>query len=298
VATVQVNGDACILALDGTASGAVTNSGNTYVNSANCIVAANSNNASAITAGGSSTMIAETLWTVGGYSQSGSSTLTLTDTPHTNMWALVDPYANLTVPSTGSMGTNYSSNASNRTNSNTTHTYNPGRYTGTDMIIQGTAYFNPGVYYLDGTNLTIDAQAVVRCSCSGTGQGVTFVITNSSGGTSGSVTINGGADVQLQAPSSASDPYQGVLFYQDRNTPTSTQRSKFNGGANMVLAGALYFPSTAINFSGNNAGSTGSRCVEIIARLITFIGTSTVDASHCSDYGTRTISVASVRLVN
>jgi Flp pilus assembly protein TadG len=297
VATVQSNGDACILALDGTASGAVTNSGTTYVNSANCIVAANSNNSSAITAGGNSTMIAETLWTAGGYSQSNNATLTLTDTPHTNMWALTDPYAGLTVPSTGSMGTQYSTNATNRTNSNTTHTYNPGRYTSKDMIIQGTATFNPGVYYLDGTNLTIDAQAIVRCSCSGTGQGVTFVFTNSSGGASGSVTINGGADVQLQAPSSPGALYEGVLFYQDRNTPTSTQDSKFNGGANMILAGALYFPSTAINFSGNNNGSTGSRCVEIIARTITFTGTSTIDASGCSAYGTRTVSVTSVRLV-
>jgi Flp pilus assembly protein TadG len=297
VAGLQLQGTACILALDTTASGAVTNNGNTYINSPNCIVAANSNNGSAITVGGNATLIADTLWTVGGYSQSGSSTLTLSDTPHTEMWALTDPYANLTVPGTGSMGTTYSSSSTNRTNSNTTHTYDPGRYINQDMRIQGTAYFNPGTYYLDGTNFTVDAQAVIRCNCSGSGQGVTIVLTNSSGGSAGTVTINGGADVQLQAPSGAGASYAGVLFYQDRNTPTSTGRSQFNGGASMVLNGALYFPSTELDFSGNNGSNAGSRCVELVARLITFIGTSTVDASQCSSYGTQTVSVNSVRLV-
>jgi Flp pilus assembly protein TadG len=297
VAGLQLQGTACILALDSAASGAVTNSGNTYINSPNCIVAANSNNGTAITVGGNSTLIADTLWTVGGYSQSGSSTLTLGDTPHTQMWALNDPYAGLSVPGTASMGSVYSTSATNRTNSNTTHTYNPGRYTGQDLKVQGTAYFNPGTYYLDGTNFSVDAQAVIRCNCSGTGQGVTIVLTNSSGGAAGTVTINGGADVQLQAPSDSGNPYAGVLFYQDRNTPTSTGRSQFNGGANMVLNGALYFPSTELDFSGNNGSNVGSRCTELIARLITFIGTSTIDASQCASYGTQTVSVNSVRLV-
>ena len=65
----------------------------------------------------------------------------------------------------------------------------------------------------------------------------------------------------------------------------------------MVLAGALYFPSTELDYSGNNGSSSGSRCVDVIARLITFTGTSTVDASHCSDYGAQTVSVTSVRLL-
>jgi hypothetical protein len=297
VAGLQPQGTACILALDATAASAVNNTGNTYINSPNCIVAANSNNSTAINVGGNSTLIADTLWTVGGYSQSGSSTLTLGDTPRTHMWALTDPYSGLTVPGTASMGTVYSTSATNRTNSNTTHTYNPGRYTNQDLKVQGTAYFNPGTYYLDGTNFTVDAQAVIRCNCSGTGQGVTIVLTNSSGGSAGTVTVNGGADVQLQAPSNSGNPYAGVLFYQDRNTPTSTGRSQFNGGANMILNGALYFPSTELDFSGNNGSNAGSRCTELIGRLITFIGTSTIDASQCASYGTQTVSVNSVRLV-
>src|SRR5262249_58491336 len=100
------------------------------------------------------------------------------------------------------------------------------------------------------------------------------------------------------APPDSSAPYRGVLFYQDRRTPTSTHRSQFNGGSNMILAGAIYFPSSEVDYSGNNGTNTGSRCIEVVARLITFIGTSTVDASHCADYGTQTVTVASVRLVN
>jgi hypothetical protein len=93
VAGVQGNGNACILALDARASGAVTNSGTTTVTSRNCVIAANSRSNTAILAGGNSTLIAEAIWTAGGYGQSGNATLTLTDTPHTAMWALADPFS-------------------------------------------------------------------------------------------------------------------------------------------------------------------------------------------------------------
>lgn len=289
VAGVQGNGNACILALDPTASGAVTNSGTTTVNSANCIVAANSRSPTAISAGGNSTLVASTLWTVGGYGQSGNSTLMLTSTPHTNMWPLADPFARTAVPV--NPGACRPANAGRVQG---TAALAPGVYCtgGINVAAHASVTLQPGTYHVVGADFTVNAGAIVRCECWAVGSGVTIVLSNG-----GTVTIKGGADVELQAPSDPAYPFQGILFYQDRNTHRMTHRAELVGGEGMALTGAIYFPATEVHFSGNN-GAVSSQCIEIIARLIRFVGTSVIDSSRCSEHGTPTASVTSARLLD
>ena len=88
--------------------------------------------------------VRHTLWTVGGYGQSGNSTLALTNTPHTNMWPLVDPFARTAVPA--NPGACMSANA--------------GR-------VQGGGTLAPGVYCAGGINIGAHAlyQVGRRCRC-------------------------------------------------------------------------------------------------------------------------------------
>ena len=80
------------------------------------------------------------------------------------------------------------------------------------------------------------------------------------------VTINGGTDIDLRAPTGTSDPYKGVLFYQDPRAP-SNGVNKLNGGSDMVLKGAVYFPNQQIQFNGDN-NSSSNNCTQIIGRTI------------------------------
>jgi hypothetical protein len=293
VAGIQGNGNACILALDPGANGAVTNSGTTTVTSRNCVIAANSRSETAIMAGGNSTLVAETIWTVGGYGHSGSANLVLTDTPHTAMWALADPYAATSIPAPPSAGS-CKPNDAGRVAGGSAATLTPGFYCSGGIVIGAGASvtLQPGTYYVMGADFNVAAGASVRCECWAPGSGVTIVL-----GMGGTAIIRPGANVVLEAPADQADPYRGILFYQDRASPRMTHRAELVGGATMALTGALYFPATEVRFSGNN-GTDPPQCLAIVARQIGFVGTSTIDASRCGEHATATASVTGVRLLD
>ncbi len=291
VALAEMTGDACVLALDASASSAVKNSGNATIGMEGCVVAANSTDASAITIGGSSTLTAHSLWTAGNYTQGGSSTLNLASPPMTEMWSLSDPYANLTVTPPSSC-----TYTSKKINSGAA-TLSPGTYCkGLDIGAQAVVTLTPGTYYIDGDDLKINGQASVKCpGCTGT-NGVTFVFTSSgSADDIGIADINAGADVKLQAPSDTGNPFAGLLIVQDRKAGTSGVM-KLNGGSTQVLNGAIYTPKSEVQWSGTTDTTTNA-CIEIVARLITFIGNSTIDNSGCSAMGVKPIQITASKLV-
>lgn len=292
VAMVKTTGDACVLALDPAASGAVTIQGSTTVNMSHCAVAANSSDAAAINIAGNGALTASTLWTAGSYSQGNSATLSLQQTAMTDEWPLANPYADETIPP-------ISGCTANHTNLNgVTTTLSPGVYCdGISIGSNSVITLDPGTYYIDKGDLSIGAQATVTCACDSPGSGVTIVLTSSSSASQiGQVTINGGATVTLNAPSSATAQFQGLLFFQDPRA-TSTQPNKFNGGSTMNLTGGIYFPSEQVEWTGNNSSGTPT-CTKIVASTVTFIGNSSMDDSGCAAAGVDPIQIQGVALVD
>lgn len=291
VATMRSAGKACVLALDPQSAGAVTNTGNSNINLTGCVVAANSNSNTAITVTGSATLTAQSLWTVGGYSRGGASTLTLSQPANTKGWALPDPFANTPIPAPGSCTHN-----SKRIDKQTT-SLNPGTYcNGIAIGAQSDVTFNPGVYIINRGDFAVNGQATVRCNCTN-GNGVTIILTSSTNANDiGRVVINGGANVTLKAPSYAGAPYRGMLFIQDPRASDCGQPgvNRFNGGAQMTLTGALYFPSEEVNFSGN---SNATSCLEVVARTVKFVGNTRLDVSGCQTAGVSPIQVTAARIV-
>ncbi|MBA4118591.1 MAG: hypothetical protein C0514_06845 [Candidatus Puniceispirillum sp.] len=192
-----------------------------------------------------------------------SGSITTTQGQHPNSPIVPDPLSGLPLPTySGCSQTNFSSK--------TTQTINPGVYCGgMKLNAKANVTMNPGVYIINGGSLDINGQAEL------TGSGVTFVLTSSTGNDYPSVTINGGADVNLSAPTSGT--YAGILFYSDRRAPAMTQ--KFNGGSNNAFEGILYFPTQSLEFSGNSSsqscGRSSSRsCLRTISLDLTVTGNS------------------------
>ena len=153
-----------------------------------------------------------------------------------------------------------------------------------------------GTYYINRGDLKINGQAKVTCSDCTNGAGVTFVFTSTGDASQiGTVRINGGADVVLQAPTDPSYPYPGLLFVQDRRAP-STSTAKLNGGSTMTLTGSVYFPSQVTEWNGNNS-STGSNCVQIVALRVVFIGNSRIENNGCQAHGIDPVAIKGVKLV-
>ncbi len=99
-----------------------------------------------------------------------------------------------------------------------------------------------GTYVLEGGGMDV---------CSGgtlTGTGVTFY--NTQNGTSypyQGVNLNSGSNISLTAPTTGS--LAGILFFQDRSVGSSGASSYMDSGADATFQGALYFPTTSLNYS-------------------------------------------------
>jgi len=146
---------------------------------------------------------------------------------------------------------------------------------------------NPGIYYLDGGSLTVDGGATL------TGNGVTLVFTSRSGKDKSyaSATINGGATVNLTAPTSG--PTAGIVMFGDRLMTADTP-FKLNGGSSEVFQGAIYLPAGDVTFAGGAAVNNG--CLQLVANKITFVGNSNFAVS-CDGAGTKPIGSSLAKLV-
>ena len=159
---VPNSGTGCVLALDPTASGAVTVSGSGKLNLINCNLYSNSNASPSLNVNGSAAVSANQVGVVGDIS--GASSITATNGIRTGIRPVADPYANVSPPPKPSC-----SNAKTTVNSNgKTTAISPGCYGGSITVNAGAIDPGPGIYYLDGANLSVAGNATI------TGTGVTL----------------------------------------------------------------------------------------------------------------------------
>jgi len=262
VAIYRTAADACILALNKTASQAVNVQGNTHVNLVGCDVMSNSIANDAVNVWGSSTISTDCVVSAGGVTNNGGLTLTGTDchSPITQAPRAHDPFDSLPTPSPGP-----TRNVPNGNNKNGLN-LSPGNYSN-GMDLQGVVNLAPGTYYVSGGDFNVNANASV------TGSGVTIFMQSGS-----SVSINGNSHISLSAPTSGT--YSGILFFGDRNAPSGSVT--FNGDNTSQLTGDLYFPTQSVAYKGNFSGQDG--CMQIVADTIIWTGSTTI-AVDCSAHG-------------
>lgn len=282
-AAVVGSGDYCVVALEKTSAVGITLQGNATVN-LGCGIATNSRASNAVYAGGSSTVTATPVAAVGGLTSSSNYVSPTTLLPYSI--PVQDPYASLPTPTASDLS-GCGGNANVQPNNS--KSISPGCYK--NFNVKGTLNMAPGVYFIDSTTFDIGSQAVVN------GTGVTIILTSGNAATNPSsianVNINGGATLNLKAPTDLSDPYHGVLFYQDRRALDSGTNT-INGNASSVLQGAFYFPGQAMSFSGTSGMTTD--CVKMVGKRVTFIGNSNI-VNQCKDTGVDKFTATLVKLV-
>ena len=276
VATTALDGNFCVLALHKSADNSIWFQGSSYTN-LGCGIASNSNNASSISANGSSQAFVTLARASGGISNSGGLHAGATRT-YAN--PVKDPYANLSVPTPSGPCLD------GKVSPSQTKALSPGFYCN-GIDIKGTATLAAGVYIVAGGDFKVNSGAKV------TGDGVTIILTNTNGGTYATADLNGNATIKLTAPTSG--PWAGVLFYQDRNAPISiTSTNKINGDASSKFKGVMYFPSESVQLSGN--ATIVDSCLQVVGQTVTFIGNFTLPDA-CTDPSFKKISAVQVALV-
>jgi hypothetical protein len=270
VAVAQDQG--CVLALDSTASNAFSAQGSVGVNLVNCALYDNSNNAQAMSLGGSATLSTQFVGVVGGIS--GSQNISTVDGTVAGYHAISDPYASVTPPSfSGCDHNNYSTHG--------VAVLSPGVYCGGMSLGAGAIVtLMPGTYYLDRGSLSMSGSALL------TGVSVTLVFTSSTGSNYATANLTGGATINLVAPNSGT--MAGIAIYGDHNMPLGTQFD-FRGGNNQAIGGAIELPRASVNWVGN--ASTQQPCTQLIADTIQFVGDSGLSV-NCGGYGTKPLALA------
>ena len=280
VALQGAPGTDCVLALDTGASASTFGNGTTDVNLVACGLAVNSNSSSALNLVGGATLTADSASIVGGYVDSGQATITTTHGIKTGADSVVNPYANLTIPS-------YSGCTGTVPAAHQTLTLTGGAVycNGFSLNAGMTLNLNDGVYVIDRGSLTVNGGATLNVN------NATVILTSSTGSNYATVTINGGANVNVTAPTTG--PTAGMAFWQDANAPKGTV-DKFAGGATQNIEGAIYLPNQILSFAGGT--QTGGGCIQLVADEIRFVGNSNL-AINCTGKGTRAIGSATAKLV-
>lgn len=265
-AAAVTSGEYCVVSLESTTAVGVTLQGGASVNMG-CGIITNSQAANAVVATGSSTVVATPVAAVGGLQSSSNYVSPTTLQPYSI--AQPDPFADLPepVPPTPC-------NPKQTVEPKITQEFEPGCYAG--MELKGTVTLKPGTYFIDAGSFTVTSKATV------VGTGVTIILTATDPASIGQVTIDGGASVNLSAPTSG--PFAGVLLYQDRDAADSDPDlpNMISGNSGSTLEGAIYLPRQEVEFTGSSGMNTN--CLQIVSRRVTFTGSNNI-SNKCEGTG-------------
>jgi hypothetical protein len=158
-----------------------------------------------------------------------------------------------------------------------TATLDPGTYCGGIQITGSGAIvtFHAGLYILYGGGLQVASSATIN------GTGVTFYNTGEANGPNAytPIAINGVSNSTLSAPTvSSGGAIAGVLFFDDR-TPAGggNLANKITGGTSTNFVGALYFPSTQLQYAG---GTNAAAYTIIVADQLSFVGNTIINDTY------------------
>jgi Flp pilus assembly protein TadG len=269
VAQLMEGQTACILALDTSASGAVTFTGSSNVTLDGCNVHANSLATDAIAVTGGGHVETPCASATGNISATSGLVMGECAYPIEHAYTINDPYADVPDP----MITNICEPVNVFAGPpGSTYIISPGEYCG-GLTIKRTVTMNPGVYVVSGGDLTIQSTAAVS------GTGVMFFLTFGA-----KVNIAGTANVQLSAPTSGT--YAGILIFVDRDNFSGPHI--INGDSTSFFEGAIYAQSGHVEFAGG--GTVGGSCTQIVAATIEFTGAASI-GTDCTGTGVSDIEI-------
>ena len=268
-------GSYCVVSLENTATTGITAGGTADVD-LGCGMITNSTSIEAAIAFGSSSVKASPVAAVGGLDKTDNWAAGTTLLPFTI--AQEDPFAAINPPTVPSPCNSKIDDKPSTTSSYTAQCYS-------SMKIQGNVTLGAGTYIVTG-NIDIGASAHVTCD------GCTIIMTNPTPTSTGTLSVNGGAELDMKAATTGT--YAGILFYQDRGATANTV-NKINGNSDSVIQGAFYFPNQELQFNGTS-GLTYN-CLKMVSRRVTFGGTSSIKNNCPANSGVPDITGRHVRLV-
>lgn len=267
-ASVYTNNSACVMALgQGSGDGIIINDSASTLYSPTCSAfsASNIQNKGSVT-----TPVVSAVGSISGPFASQTIVMQAVN-------PIANPYASVIIPQNPQACASVGACPNNiPVNSNVV--IDPGTYYGGISVgSNSTVFFQPGIYYIEGGNLSFGGNSSIS------GSGVTFVFEPDSNGNVGSIDWNGnGSSVSLSGPSNGL--YDNILFYQASPANLATHGctcAYITGNSNYNLSGGIDLQGgTAIEFSGNS--TVGQTVVTVYGLGINIVAKSIIISGHAT----------------
>ena len=231
--------------------------GNGSLSMPDCGIVVNSASSNAVNLTGVSDLSALSIGIVGGY-QAGSNT-TITPTPITGIPPVTNPLDYLSPPTFNPAACLADPHPSSSATLGPSTAGGTICYNGLTVSGNGNITLNPGVYVINGS-LSSSGNATIS------GTDVTFYLT----APNGSLSLTGGGALNVSAPTSSSNPYAGILFYQD---PNDTNSMKVSGNNNSQINGIFYAPAASLTLTGTSGSNFYA---DLVVHALSISGTGTL----------------------
>ena len=155
----------------------------------------------------------------------------------------------------------------------------PGTLSSLTVSDSSTVNISPGLYLVNGA-VNISGSSTISAA-----GGVTIIA-------SGTVTISGSSTSTIVSPgtSPVGGAIPGIVI-----AGTSSSGTSISGSSGMTVTGVVYFPNSALGFSGSS-GNPSSPCLELIANTVILSGSSSL-GGNCSSHGATSVSSSTAALV-
>ncbi len=254
-ATPSAGAPVCLMLMDPSAAETLRVNGGASVKAPNCEAHLHTTaNVGAVFNGNATFDLKRTCLKGSGYRANGSPKLGVVET---NCGVASDPYAGK-LPTPANLACTQTDKAFDAKGGSPIEP-EPGVYCGaTTFNGRQNIRLKPGVYVIKGGGMTVNGGSSI------TGADVTLYFADAGS----SFRINGNATVQLQAPTSATSPYHGLLMYE----PNGLSRTNLalNGGAGHRLGGLIYLPSRNVTF--NDGSGVDGDAITMVFNSLTING--------------------------
>jgi Flp pilus assembly protein TadG len=264
---VANNGPAsnCIYALDPSGID-VGLTGTADLNMPDCGIIINSASSNGLNMTGTSTLTASSIGIVGGYNTSNNANYT--PVPVTGVAPAPNPLAYLSAPSfstssclsdphiTGSSGGSIGPSVSGGTVC----------YNGLSISGSGAVSMAPGTYIINGA-MSMSGSGSLNMTGGTASGGVTPGVTIYLAPPNGSLSLTGSGALNISAPIDPSNPYTGILFFED---PTDTNNMKITGSTGSKLQGIFYAPNAALTLTGSSGATIQA---DLVVHALSMSGT-------------------------
>lgn len=247
----------CLLALDPSASGAVTIRNSSSISNTACEMAANSTSTTALILENTAKILGP-VYLRGNYQLGNGASITGTPLTINGPTAVSDPYASVVLP-TAPACTAQSGSISGA------KTLNPGHFcSGMTLANNATLTLSPGIYFIDGTFSLGQRSTIVGTS------GVTLLFNSAP-----SISVSTNVKLSITAPLTGTTA--GLALASQRSI---TGTFAINNNATMLIEGAMYFPGMTATIGGQ-AQTTGAKCTQLIANRLD-LGSNLAFQADCS----------------